>query len=444
MNKMKIGILEKLRSYLFLKILVVFAFALLAIFVLILTTNRLFFQQKAFSTIQRNAVNHVQHIINELGIPPDIKKAQRLAEGEKIQIRFQGSTLKWSSHEDMIDFPGLQLPDYNVSEGISAGFSEAGLTVDIRKDNGRYLIILHRRGEGFRDAAKLFVINVLIFTTLSIIGIYLIMNWQLKPIKVLREGVKQLSEGNIDYQMSTNRIDELGKLVDSFNIMTQKIREMLHTRDRLLQDVSHELRSPLTRVKVALEFLKDNTIKKAINDDISEMETMIRELLETERLESQHGGLELGKTNIMKLLREIYTEFQNQKPGIKLVSFPDDFYLNVDQKRIKILFRNILDNALRYSHPLGYPVEVSLREKADEIIIAVQDFGSGIPEQELPYIFEPFYRVDKSRSKKTGGYGLGMSLSKRIMETHGGTIEITSKLNVGTIVFLKFPHGLKD
>jgi signal transduction histidine kinase len=441
---MKIGILHKLRSYLFLKILLVFTLALLAIIVLILTTNRFFFRHKIFSAIRRNAVNHVQYIINELGIPPDIHKAQRLAEAERIQIRFQGPTLKWSSHEDMIDFPGLQLPAYKEVEGIFAGFSEAGLTVDIHKDNGRYLFILHRRGEGFRDAAELFAINVLILTTLSIIGIYLIMNWQLKPIKVLGEGVKQLSEGNIDYQMSCSRVDELGKLVDSFNTMVQRIREMLHTRDRLLQDVSHELRSPLTRVKVALEFLEDNNTKKSISDDIAEMETMVRELLETDRLKSQYGGLELEGTNIMHLVREACAEFHDQKPGIKLVSFPGDIFLNVDQKRIKILYRNILDNALRYSDPDGYPVEISLREKADEIIIAVQDFGSGIPEQELPYIFEPFYRVDKSRSKKTGGYGLGMSLSKRIMEAHGGTIAITSKLNVGTTVFLKFPHGMGD
>jgi signal transduction histidine kinase len=83
-------------------------------------------------------------------------------------------------------------------------------------------------------------------------------------------------------------------------------------------------------------------------------------------------------------------------------------------------------------------VEISLREKKDEIIISVQDFGTGIPEQDLPFVFEPFYRVDKSRSKKTGGFGLGLSLSKRIMEAHGGNIEIASRPNVGTTVFLKF------
>jgi len=90
-------------------------------------------------------------------------------------------------------------------------------------------------------------------------------------------------------------------------------------------------------------------------------------------------GLELEETNILNLVREVCVEFHDRKPGIKLVSFPGDIFLNVDPKRIKILFRNILDNALRYCDPDGYPVEISLREKADEIIIAVQDFGSGIP-----------------------------------------------------------------
>jgi signal transduction histidine kinase len=148
--------------------------------------------------------------------------------------------------------------------------------------------------------------------------------------------------------------------------------------------------------------------------------------------------LKLEEVNLRDLVRDICAAYQDQKPGIKMVSFPGDVICKMDAKRMVILFRNLLDNALRYSNPLGYPVEISLREKADEIIISVQDFGQGIPEQELPFIFEPFYRVDKSRSKKTGGYGLGMSLIKRIMEAHGGTVEISSRPNVGTTVFLKF------
>lgn len=141
---------------------------------------------------------------------------------------------------------------------------------------------------------------------------------------------------------------------------------------------------------------------------------------------------------MLKLVQEVCAGFRDMKPGIKIISFPADIYLNVDPERIAVLLRNIFENSLRYSDSDGYPVEISLRQKSDESIIAIQDFGSGIPEQDLPHIFEPFYRVDKSRSKETGGYGLGMSLGKKIMEAHGGTIEITSRVKVGTTIFLKF------
>ena len=238
--------------------------------------------------------------------------------------------------------------------------------------------------------------------------------------------------------MVTRRNDELGELVNSFNEMIRRIKKMLHARKQLLLDVSHELRSPLTRVNVALEFLEESSAKQNICEDISEMETMITELLETERLDSKHGGLDLKKVNLKELIDDVCPDFSNQKPGVKMLSFPDSIFLNVDPKGIRMLFNNVIANALKYSPSDGYPVEISLREKQDEIIIAIQDFGEGIPEMELPFVFEPFYRVDKSRSKETGGYGLGMSLSKKIMEAHGGTIELSSRLSVGTTVFLTF------
>jgi len=391
-----------------------------------------------FPAIQRNAVHYTQYIIKYLGTPPDTEKGRILSEKEKIHIRFTSPSFSWASDDSLFDINDLNLPPFKEKKGVFAGFTRAGLCVEIHRTQGNYLFILQRSKEGFKHAAGLFVITILIFTAVFIILIYFIMNWQLKPIRILREGVKQLSTGNIDYEMSTNRLDELGKLVESFNAMSAKIREMIHARDSLLLDVSHELRSPLTRIKVALEFLEENSTKAAIRDDISGMESMITELLETDRLKSQYGGLKLEFVNILESVKDICSEFQDKKPNIKTVSFPPHIRLKVDPIRIKTLFRNILDNALRYSDPDGYPVEISLREKANEIIIAVQDFGSGIPEQELPFIFEPFYRVDKSRSKKTGGYGLGMSLCKRIMEAHGGSIEISSRLNTGTTVFLKF------
>jgi signal transduction histidine kinase len=430
--------LKKLRNRLFLKILVIFSLALIITILVLGIAQRFLFHPTRFPIMRKNMVSYAQYIINDLGIPPDVKKAQELVNHLRINIQFETSHQKWSSYKIPIDTEQLNLPVFNPDKKIYAGISEHGFCVAIHRNNIRYLLIMRPRREVFSYVAGMFLLFIIIFTTVLITIMYLVMRWILKPIRILDKGVKEISSGNIDYKMSTKRTDELGQLINSFSTMTNQIRKMIKARDQLLLDVSHELRSPLTRIKLALEFIKEKETQQHIRDDITEVETKITELLETERLNSRHGKLILEKTNLLQLLQYICTDFQNQRPGVKLVSFPENIYLKLDVERIKILFRNILDNAIRHSDPKGYPVEISLRKKSDEYTIAIQDFGKGIPEKDLPFIFEPFYRVDKSRSKKTGGYGLGMSLSKKIMEAHGGVIEIVSRSKVGTTVFLKF------
>jgi len=437
-NHARVGLLQRLRLHLFLKILFVFVLTLATIIASSMITHRLFFKSRRFPVWQRNTISHAHYIIKEIGTPPDLEKAQKLARKLKIQIRYQDEQVNWASDQEVVDFPRLKLPAYSEEAGAFAGFADEGLCVILRQGSGRFLLVMQPREEGLSRVAESFLLITVFFATFLILGMYFVIRWLLKPIKVLREGVRQLSEGRLDYEMATNRSDELGQLIGSFNTMTRRIREMIEARERLLLDVSHELRSPLTRIKVALEFLEENSIRKNIQDDIAGMETMIAELLETERLNSPHGTLKLEKTNLMPLIRGVIEELREQKPGIHLLTSPKDVAVEIDRERIQILLRNILDNALRYSDPAGYPVEVSVREKCDEITIQVQDFGCGIPEKELPFIFEPFYRVDKSRSKKTGGYGLGMSLSKKIVETHGGTIHIQSRPGVGTTILLRF------
>lgn len=437
---MKIPFFDKLRSYLFLKILLILGTALFFTIILVMVSHQLLIVHMVFPVQQRNSVNYAQYIIKSLGTPPDIEKAREIVKNEKIQIRWSGPGSEWSSSKNLIEFQNLDIPAFPEEKGIYAGFNETGLCIDIKKGEWRYLIILHFKKEGIPYVVGVFAFIVLCSITFILTSIYFAMSWLLKPVRILHDAVRQMGEGNIDVEIATNRNDELGKLTHSFNIMSRKVREMLHARERLLQDVSHELRSPLTRARIALEFLEESNTKSSLMDDIHEMETMIIELLETERLKSQYGGLKLENINISNMIQELCSEFKNQEPGIKIVSLAENIFLKIDPKRIQILLRNLLDNALRYSRIGDYPVEISLREKANEITISIQDFGSGIPEQDLPYIFEPFYRVDKSRSKKTGGYGLGLSLCKRIMEAHQGDIEISSKPNIGTMVFLKFKN----
>jgi signal transduction histidine kinase len=271
-----------------------------------------------------------------------------------------------------------------------------------------------------------------------LVGAYFSIKRILEPIKLLTKGVDEISKGNLKHQISVTKKDELGELANSFNSMTKIINEMIRSKEQLLLDVSHELRSPLTRIKVAMEFLPDGKAKESISEDISEMEKMITEILETERLNSNYGKLNLEIYNISEIIKEVSEDFKDRQPGIKLIDIPKQVLLNIDVNRIKTVFNNILGNSLKYSKNQNQPIEISLSEQEKEIKIQIRDYGVGIPEKDLPFIFEPFYRVDRSRSKDTGGYGLGMSLCKKIMDAHGGKIEIKSSVNKGTTVELTF------
>ena len=435
---MKINILRKLSSSLFLKIIIIFFVAILLIHYSMRWYHRKYFGINRFYKIQNRNVNYAKYILKDISVPPDTTNAQKLADSLQIKIRYKGPDFEWTSKQPVPDFDDVTLYHYKKDSTIEASFSRFGFCVKINKNDHHFLFVLVKRKEGMQYAAelhRLFVYSVVVFTLFLI---YLSFRWLLHPITVLHRGVKELSKGNLDYEVTTKRSDELGTLIRSLNFMARRIREMIHARDQLLLDVSHELRSPLTRTKVTLELLEDSQDKKDISEDVCEMETMITEILETERLKSQYGEIQLKKENIFIFLQNVISEYSNKNPGIRLFDIPEKFVFNADLKRLKILFKNILDNATKYSNKNGTEIEIKVEDKKSEIVISIQDFGCGIPEDDLPFIFEPFYRVDKSRCKETGGYGLGMNLCKKIMEAHHGKIEVKSEVNKGTTVFLRF------
>lgn len=436
---MKTNLIGKLKKSLFLKILALFVLAHFTIVAFSITTHKTLLRKARHPRISQYKIHYGYYLIKELGSPPDTLKAREIAASHGIQIRFENAQMQWTSHKPMLDFDQLKQPALQEKRRTHAGYQRgAGLYVDIQQDQGRYLFILRPENEMLESIATLNNILNIVFMTLVIIGIYFAMRWLLKPVTTLHEGVQQLSRGNLEYVAPAKRSDELGLLVQSFNQMTARIKKMIQAKERLLLDVSHELRSPLTRVKVALELLENSKAKQNIHSDVSEMETMITEILESQRLNSEYGGVMLQRTDLAAVLKEVCAEFQQQKPGVKLRALRNSVQLDLDPERTRILFKNIISNAVKYSATEGKAVEISLQDHNGEVVVSVQDFGAGIPEEDLPHIFEPFYRVDKSRSKSTGGYGLGMNLSKNIMEAHGGNIEINSKLKVGTTVYLKF------
>jgi signal transduction histidine kinase len=192
-------------------------------------------------------------------------------------------------------------------------------------------------------------------------------------------------------------------------------------------------------MKVALEFLEDSQAKQSIQADMEEMEKMVTEVLETARMQHKYENIKKQPTNLVRLLEEMLPEFENQPPAIEMVEFPTEVMAAVDPEKIKTVFENLINNAIKYSRPDSGPIRISYRRHQSYAVIRIADEGIGIPQEELSHIFEPFYRIDKSRAKDTGGYGLGLSLCKTIMEAHEGKIEVKSRPDEGTTVALFFP-----
>lgn len=428
-----------IKTKLFRKISLVFVISFIAVLFSSITIHRLFIIPERIPGILRNVVNHAGYMVREIGNPPDIKKAERISSEMKVGIRINSPEVDWASDTEMIGFEEIDLHDYPGKMGITSGFNDAGLCVMYEENSFRILLVMYKQSEGFSRVVSSIIVLIIGFTLLVIIILYFIIRWLLRPVKILKEGVDQVGRGNLDVQMEPQNNDELGQLISSFNSMALSIREMIKSRDQLLRDVSHELRSPLTRIRVALEMMKEGEGKKGILEDLTEIDTMISELLETERLNSKFGGIKLRRVLVRTLIDSVLKDFINSSPVIVAERIQKGLHIDIDIERGVILLRNILGNAVRYSKKDGKPVVINTYSETGNVIIEVIDSGIGIPEEELENIFEPFYRVDKSRSRETGGYGLGMSLSRKIMDAHNGEIEISSSYGKGTKVKLIFP-----
>lgn len=183
--------------------------------------------------------------------------------------------------------------------------------------------------------------------------------------------------------------------------------------------------------------------RKEINNDLTEMDTLIAELLETERLSSRHSVLNKTNISLTALAREMVNGYhKKQKVSIGFSSVEIETCL--DETRIKLMLKNLLDHALRYSVEDVPPPKLSLAKKGEDIIITVQDFGKGIEEEHIPFLMEPFYRVDPARQRQTGGYGLGLYLCRMIAEAHVGNINISSEIQKGTKVLVTIPSRTED
>lgn len=301
--------------------------------------------------------------------------------------------------------------------------------------NMRYTFMLDK--EEFADDRTPLLLG-LVFLLLFTIGLaYALQASLLRPLKWLHSGVEAVSEGDFSTRVPVVRNDEIGKVARAFNQMTTRVRDMMDDRERLLADVSHELRSPLARMKVALEMLPEGDKRDTIAQDIRTMESLTTALLEREqirtRLQSGVSEPAAGTVNLIVLASEVIDNFHNTSPGVDLHVPPQSLEIQGDPALFKILLKNLIDNALKFSLPDSKPVVVSLGQSDEGVEIIVDDDGPGIPDDQAEKVFEPFVKLNPARGHRSG-YGLGLNLCQRIVQASGGRITIHKREPRGTRV----------
>jgi signal transduction histidine kinase len=387
----------------------------------------------------RNISQYLEYVIDDLGMPPSYERARIVASRAALQIHFQGTNTSWSTASRPIDRDRIHFHSWRDSPNIRGAMSHGRFYIEYRHAAGDFIFELS--GDYDKNPELKWVHGIIFLcTTLILIAAYFAIRWVLRPIKLLNEGVQEVGRGNLKHRVPVKKSDELGQLTQAFNTMTKRLHEMLTAKEQLLRDVSHELRSPLTRMKVALEFIKQEKTKKIISSDIEEMEAMISGILNSARMHHAHSRLNLQRSDITELINTVVkAAYQGTAPGIEFSGADTSIVCEVDPEQLKTVLKNILDNAVKYSRADSDPVQISIDQQPHGIVVDIKDDGIGIAPEDLAYIWEPFYRADKSRSRKTGGYGLGLSLCKTIMEAHGGKIEVSSALGKGTTVSLYIP-----
>lgn len=389
---------------------------------------------------KKNWVQYMGYLVREIGDPPDIVRARSLSEQLSIAIAFETDDGTWHSTDRLPRVDELALKKISREPPAYWTRHEGRGLLLIEAAGRRYMFDMMKPYSWQHFAEEKIIFLIVLLTCILLFG-FLAIRWILGPLRLLSDGVRQVGSGNLDYRLPVKRLDEFGTLAGAFNSMTGRISEMLHARERLLLDVSHELRSPVTRMRVALEFLPASPVTHGMQADIRDMEAMIAEIVETQRLGSPHGRLSLEATDVCALAREVITDRVHSVPAIVLASAPPGITTVLDRARMKTVFRNVVDNALKYSDAGSDPVRIAVFRRGGSIVIQVRDAGQGIPAEDLPHVFEPFYRVDKSRSRRTGGYGLGLSICRNIMEAHGGSVTVASEPGRGTTVELLLPEA---
>lgn len=399
--------------------------------------------QRAFSMGWREAarpllMDYVDQLTRECtagGPTPSVERARAIIGRLPLTVTITGPQVNWSSHPDQPPPDWLRdKPEAGTSwrrDDADSGPDWQGILQRTTADG--HVLTFGINGQAFERKPRMIGVALAALLVLTLLA-WMYVRHLLKPLDAIGEGARRFGKGDFSQPIPERCIhgpDELGELATTINTMGQDIHQMLEAKRALLLAISHELRSPLTRARLNAELLPEtadvNPQRDALMRDLQEMASLISDLLESERLAGNHTALQRTPTDLPALARQVIDELRTRHPAAAKVAVhaPGDMpAASVDASRVRLLLRNLVDNALRHGADAAQPPSVTLSSDAGTVTLEVRDHGPGVPEEQLAHLAQAFYRPDSARTRAAGGVGLGLYLCRLVAQAHGGSFAV--------------------
>lgn len=301
------------------------------------------------------------------------------------------------------------------------------------------------------------IINMLVPGRLAVVGIISIVFAAIAgiilagkisvPVKAATRAAKDIARGNYNNRINTDICTmELSELGNAVNHMAESLDNQEMLRRRLTSDVAHELRTPVANVSSNIEAIVEGVLEptnerlSSCYNELERITGIITELEKLRQIEGENMILHIGHVDIYELAKEVKLIFENEmsKKNIRCDIIGEHIDVCVDKDKMSQVLNNLISNAVKYTDNYGN-IQITVIQENENVVITVKDNGCGIDDNDIPYIFERFYRTDKSRNRSTGGAVIGLTITRAIVQLHGGTIHVESKKGVGSLFKVTIP-----
>lgn len=362
--------------------------------------------------VERNMTSYARLLSKEIGIPPTPEKVDSIAKELGLSIGVFGDGLSIKSSPEV---PSLQEFN-NLSHHKKRRYLKRHRHVLVENNGYTYLFGVDRSLIERSPWPLIFALGV---SLLLVILAFHLVERLFQPLHDIKHAAGEYAQGRFDHELSSKGRGLLAELSVSISDMGKRIQSMLDAKRELLLAIAHELRTPITRAKLHLEFIEESDAKNKLNEELDEMSQQITDILEGERLKDGHQVLDKKNAELGQLVSDVVGRHFAGESRIT-TQLEKSVYLFVDRVKYSLALKNLIENALRYGD--DGQVEICLTETD----LSVTNSGAPIPDKEIELITEAFYRLEKGRGRESGGVGLGLYLVQQVVKAHGHLLEISS------------------